>query len=232
MDKISEQDSRLISKKRAKISPTEASVQFMLTEYNRITEVEIYNRNTGESRVKLYLTLVSLVGAGLVALRQATDIQKTVASQEFYCVSFIALFFVSLVGIIVLKLLLERWRLTVIYLRKLARIRRWFTELDPTLHGGLAYSTDETKPTFASKGLLSSSLVTLILVVNGLPIAGSILFIVLLFKPTMSILSTIILCGIIVTVVWLLQLVIAWKRLNSIEKAESAEFHLKQEKKG
>jgi len=146
MGKISEKDTRLTNKNREDISPKEASVQFMLAEYNRITEQEIYHRKTGESRVKLYLTLASLVGAGLVAFRQATDIQNPVALREFYCVSFIALLFVSLIGIIVFKLLLERWRVTVIYLRKLTRIRKWFADLDPNLNSGLVYPTDETKP--------------------------------------------------------------------------------------
>ena len=97
----------------------ESSVEFMLAEFNRIQAGEIHNRGSGDSRVNFHITLLSLIGGGIIALRQATNFQDPLAVQTFYLISAFALLFSSAFGIIIFRLLLERWRLTVIYLRKL-----------------------------------------------------------------------------------------------------------------
>jgi hypothetical protein len=72
--------------------PPESSVQFMLAEFNRITQGEIYNRTSGESRVNLYITLLSFTGGGIVALRQFAANSPTFTVETFYAVAFSAIF--------------------------------------------------------------------------------------------------------------------------------------------
>jgi hypothetical protein len=190
----------------------ESSVQFMLAEFNRIQAGELYNRSKGDERVSSYITLISLVGGGIVALQQLVN------QQEFYFIAFIGSTFVSLIGTVAFRMLLERWRLTVIYLRKLARIRGWFVRQDPTLRGNLAYTTDETYPSFVSMGLLSSSLITLVLTLNGVSIAATAIFLVAMIFPTANLWVLAILGSSIAILAWFVKYALASKALRKLQE--------------
>lgn len=166
------------SKIAAKTKPKESSVQFMLAEFNRIQSGESYNRSNGDTRVNLYLTLLSITIGSLITLWQLTDKQNFSAVQFFYAATSIFLIFVSMIGIIVFRLLLERWKLSIIYLKKLARIRRWFLQQDISIKDFLVYTTDEGYNTFSSKGFMSSSLVTLVSLLNSICISIAVGFLV------------------------------------------------------
>lgn len=163
----------------------DGSVQFMLAEFNRIQEAESYARTHGESRFNIFLTLVSVVGAGLVALWERSLTQSVISIQDFYIVAALASAFIVMIGFMTFSTFLHRWRLTVIYLRKLARIRNWFVERDSQLQNGLVYSTDDTKPSFLQKSFLSSSLMTLVILLNCF-FSGALFF----FSLSMTLLNT------------------------------------------
>lgn len=207
----------------------ESSIKFMLAEFKRIQVGEIYNRSSGESRVTLYITLLSLISAGLVALLKLTDLKDPTSVKSFYFISFIALLLASLVGTVSFKLLLERWRLTVIYLRKLARIRRWFLTKDQSLGRSLVYATDEAYPSFSSKRIMSSSLMTFVAVLNSVTIAASIMFLSVLVRPQLSALPVGILGAIAATVVWFAQRSFARRIMNRYDRDENAAFPPPQE---
>lgn len=209
---------------KSETEPRESSVQFMLAEFGRIQAGELYNRSSGETRVNLYITFVSLTGASIVALRQLTDVHDLIALQTFYFVALIALLFISLIGTITFRLLLERWRLTVIYLRKLARIRRWFVAHDLSLHGNLVYPTDETYPPFVSKRFMSSSLITLVSVMNSVSIASSSMFLLAILFPSLSFVVAALSGGVIAIVAWLVHRASAMKTLSNLEKDPHAAF--------
>lgn len=139
-----------------------SSVQFMLAEYNRIHALEMFVRETGVKRIHLYISIMSLVLAGLTFLAHFVSNQK-----QTFLVASIALVFLAIIGYITLNWLVQRWILSVIFLRKLARIRRWFVERDPELVNRLVYSDDEHKPSFFSDEILSRSLITLVLILNS-----------------------------------------------------------------
>ena len=212
------------SSNKLELSAKSSSVQFMLAEFGRIQAGEIYNRNNGETRVNLYLTLLSFVGASIVALWQLTAPKDFSSLQTFLSIGFIAFLFVSLIGTITFRLLIERWHLTVIYLRKLARIRRWFLAQDIALENNLVYTTDETYPSFISKNLLSSSLITLISLLNSVTIATTIIFIIKLLFLNLAFLSIGFLGIAIAFIVWFTQRLFAIKTMSELEKDKNAAF--------
>lgn len=205
------------------LQPKEGSVQFMLAEFSRIQAGEIHNRSSGDSRVNLYITLLSLIGGGIIALRQTTNFQDPHAMQLFSGISAFALLFSSVFGLVTFRLLLERWRLTVIYLRKLARIRRWFLARDPSLSEGLVYPTDETYPPYVSKRLLSSSLTLLVSLLNCLSISGSVVFLSALILPSTSILLSGIIGILVACIVWFAQRSYAMRVLRGFERDKYAQ---------
>lgn len=202
----------------------DASVQFMLAEFNRIQLAEKSNRDSGDRRINLYLTLISIIITGVIILRQIITIQKTSTMKEFYFAVFIALLFLLLMGIVILRLLLERWRLSIIYLRKLARIRNWFVEKDKSLLPYLVYSINDSKPSFISKNFLSSSLITLVIVLNSIFISTSIIFSIMLLFNKLSIEYTIILSGILCVFVIFLQCKLIKKTFIKFEKDKDSSF--------
>lgn len=218
------QPSPPVAKSETKTEPKESSIQFMLAEFGRIQAGELYNRSSGETRVNLYITFVSLTGASIVTLRQLTDVHDLIALQTFYFVALIALLFVSLIGTITFRLLLERWRLTIIYLRKLARIRRWFVTHDLALRGNLVYPTDETYPPFVSKRFMSSSLITVVSVMNSVSVAASSMFLLAILFPSISFVVVAVSGGLIAIVAWLIHRASAMKILSDLEKDSHAAF--------
>ncbi len=138
------------------------SVQFMLAEYNRIHALEMFIRETGVKRIHLYISIMSLSLAGLTFLTHFVSNQ-----QQIFFIASITFVFLAMIGYITLNWLVQRWILSVIFLRKLARIRRWFVEQDPELVNRLVYSDDEYKPSFLSNEILSRSLITLVLILNS-----------------------------------------------------------------
>jgi hypothetical protein len=160
--------------------PIEQSVQFMLAEFNRIQEGELLNRSGGDTRVNLFVTIFSISCAGLVTLRQITNVTNPQELLHFRAIALAAFLFLFVVGFSVLRMLIGRWVLTIIYLRKLARIRRWFAKYDRSLMDYLVYSIDETKPSFLSRNFLSSSIITLVITMNSLSLASSFVFTLLI----------------------------------------------------
>lgn len=143
--------------------------------------------------------------------------------QTFYIISAFGLLFSSIFGIITFRLLLERWRLTVIYLRKLARIRRWFLVRDPSLNEGLVYPADETYPPYVSKRFLSASIVLIVSILNCLSIGGYIVFLSILISPSLGMLRLGTIGIIVACVVWLTHKLFAKRMLESFEKDEYAQ---------
>jgi len=196
----------------------------MLAEFGRIQAGEIYDRTSGETRVNLYITLVSFTGASIVAFRQLTNTQDPSSVHAFYFIATGASLFISLLGTITFRLLLERWHLTIIYLRKLARIRRWFATHDQSLHGNLAYTTDETFPSFESEKFLSVSLITLVSIINSVSIAASAMFLLATIYPSIYLLALAIL-GVVTTIAaWLTHHAFALRILSEFEKDKNVAF--------
>lgn len=197
----------------------------MLAEYSRIQESESHNRNSGETRFNIYLTLVSISFAGAWTFWGTIDKLSANELRQFYFVSLLISLFLFFIGWQTFKLFISRWQLTVIYLRKLARIRKWFLNLDSSLRSGLTYSIDETKPSFLSKSFFSSSLLTLIVVLNCTFVAVIALMIILLIIPNLvSVISIALICLTVFLVTLFVHYQSYKKYVLKLEKDEFAAF--------
>ena len=124
-----------------------------------------------------------------------------------------------------LKLFVFRWQLTVIYLRKIARIRKWFLNLDTALQNGLIYNTDETKPSFLSKSFFSLSLLTLVVILNCAFMAVTVLMIFLLTIPHLiSTESLRLVCLLVLLITLFAQYQYYMKFMSKLEKDKFAAF--------
>jgi len=169
--------------------------------------------------------LVSVAYAGLWAFWGTLDKQCVDEVKKFYFISLIISSFLLLVGWQTYRLFISRWRLTIIFLRKLARIRKWFLELDPVLESGLTYGTDETKPSFLSRPFFSSSLLTLVAIINCIFMVIVILMsILLIFSPLTPIASYILICLFSALVTLFLQYRIFVKAVTRLERDKFAAF--------
>jgi len=218
MPRSKSKESIITQKTDSVLTPKESSVQFMLTEFTRIQAAELYNRSSGDSRVNLYITVLTFICAGIVALRQIIISDKQLSLQSYYFISFIALMFVSLVGILTFRMLLERWHLTVIYLRKLARIRRWFAAQDSSLKNNLAYTTDEKYPSFISKKFLSSSLITFISILNSFTIITMFVFLIAIFFPYVRLIILFPIGVIGIIIIWFIKRILALKLMSKLKE--------------
>lgn len=144
----------------------EFSANFLLTEYNRISKLDLDNRSQGETKFNIYLTLVSIFIACLITIWEATDKSLLNEIHNFFLILLLISIFLLFIGWNIFILYVSRWRLNVIYLRKLARIRKWFLDLDSNLENGLTYGIDETKPSFISKRMFFSSFITFVVIFN------------------------------------------------------------------
>lgn len=203
----------------------ESSVQFMLAEYSRIKESELHNRSSGETRFNIYLTLVSVSFAGAWTFWGTVNKQSADEIKQFYFVSIVISMFLFFTGWQTFYLFISRWQSTVIYLRKLARIRKWFLSLDSSLQNGLTYSTDEKKPSFLSKSFFSSSLLTLVVMLNCTFLTFTVLLIILLTVANLIPNILIITIGIIIFLLTLWMQYQSYKKhITKLEKDDFVAF--------
>ena len=144
------------------------AVSLLLQEYSYIQELEIYNKKNGDTRFNYYLTFISIISTGLLVYWVNIDQHSLSEVQNFNILSFSMMLIILFVGWQILIMFIERWCLTIINLRKLARIRKWFLERTPCIKRGLVSGVDDTKPLFTTKKFFSSSLLTLISVFNSI----------------------------------------------------------------
>lgn len=143
------------------------SVDFLLAEYSRIQELEVHNRDSGNTRFNIYLTLISISSAGLWTFWGTLNKQSISELNQFYLICLLVTVFLSLIGLQAFRIFVNRWVFSVIYLRKLSRIRKWFLDRDSSLRSGLTYTVDETKPSFLLKSVFSLNLLALVVVFNS-----------------------------------------------------------------
>lgn len=98
---------------------------FLIAEYNQLSEAFLNNEELGERRVNFFITLTTAVIGAFVAIWKVSDVK---VDKIFFL---FGLFALLLFGIISLVRIIRRNLATDKYLRALGRIRRYFADEDP-----------------------------------------------------------------------------------------------------
>ncbi|KPV53443.1 hypothetical protein SE17_09620, partial [Kouleothrix aurantiaca] len=165
-----------------------------------------------------------------VTLRQVIDINNPREILEFKIIGFSVFLFLSLIGFSILRMLIGRWILTIIYLRKLSRIRRWFVKNDIELKNYIVYGIDDNEPSFVSHTFLSSGLVSLMMILNGSSIGCSLVFALLAFFPQVEFLVILLAGLIVVLAILVLQRIYVLRGLRDKQRESNPAFPTIQEK--
>lgn len=152
------------------ISQNSNSVEFLIAEYNQISEETRRLRNEGLNRLNFFITVTSSILGGLVLL---TQINAT-SSFILQWISLAALIFLTLIGWNTFRFTISRDINTDLNLRAMGRIRRFFIDHDPPLDAYLTWpATDEptgwvTRNTSNLRGTTQSILALLLALSAGL----------------------------------------------------------------
>lgn len=118
------------------------SVQLLLSEHERIAQLFIENRQMGERRTSLFLTLITIAIPAMAALSQYLN------AGLISPVNLATLGVLSIVGLLTFYRLVERRIVSTELLRAINRIHRYFVEHDPTLAAYMAWKADEALPKY------------------------------------------------------------------------------------
>lgn len=119
-----------------------SSAEFLLTEYNQITEETRRLRGEGLSRLNFFITITSTALAGLVVLGQSSTASDTTVQ----LVSVGALIFLTLLGWNAFRFIISRDISTDFNIRANGRIHRYFIERDPSISKYITWQ-DHDEPT-------------------------------------------------------------------------------------
>ncbi len=118
------------------------SVEFIIAEYNQISEETRRLRGEGLSRLNFFITITSSILAGLVVLSQSNAATNTTVQ----LVSIGALLFLVLIGWNAFRFTISRDISTDFNIRATGRIHRFFIDRDPSLSQYLTWQ-DHDEPT-------------------------------------------------------------------------------------
>lgn len=121
---------------------SENSIRLLLREHERICELFIENRQMGERRTSLYLTLIAATTPVLAALGQYTR------AEFITTLHVVAMGVLLALGFLTFYRLIERRVETINLLRAINRIHRYFVEHDPALANYLTWKADEQRLTY------------------------------------------------------------------------------------
>jgi hypothetical protein len=141
---------------------------FMLTEYEHLTELLLYTKEVGHTRVQFWLSIVSAVGGLLAVLFQLGG-----GSQTFFCTLVIACIVLFLIGGTIFRKLIHRTITTVEYLRALGKIKRYFVDKAPEVAKHLYFPARDDRPSFRyDPHMMGSSLRGLVVTINSFIVAA------------------------------------------------------------
>lgn len=118
------------------------SVQLLLSEHERIAQLFIENRQMGERRTSLFLTLITIAIPATAAFSQYFNAGLITP------VNLATLGVLLIVGLLTFYRLVERRVMSTELLRAINRIHRYFVEHDPALAAYMAWKADEALPKY------------------------------------------------------------------------------------
>ena len=120
-----------------KNKPSDGAIQFLLHEYQNLITLHQDAKETGEKRLNFYITFTAAVGSLIIAVLKFINSQL-----QFILVGFGTILILSF-GLVIFKKMIHRRIALIIYRRRLARIRAWFTSHYPGICSGIPFSTNE-----------------------------------------------------------------------------------------
>ncbi len=129
----------------------ERAIDFLLVEYNLHYEEKKRNNEVGAIRLNFFITLTSSILGGLVLLGGI----GVFTIEQIQMITILALLFLSVVGWGTLRSIIQRSLSLDQTVRAMARIRAYFTNLDPDIKKHLTWP-DVDKPTKHIGGYRSS----------------------------------------------------------------------------
>lgn len=130
---------------------SDPSLAFLLAEYDQINEERRRSRSEGPNRLNFFLTITSSVLGGWVLLAQIGTIPNT----QLQGIGILALLFLCLVGWDTFIFSVSRDVGTDYNLRAMARIRRYFTDQDPSLRRYLSWQEHDDPTPYITRNASS-----------------------------------------------------------------------------
>lgn len=164
----------------AKVALKDESVKVLLIEHERIAQLFIENRQMGERRTSLFLTLISIAVPATAAISQYFNTGLITP------VNLVTLGVLLVVGLLTFFRLVERRIMSTELLRAINRIHHYFVENDPALADYMPWKADEASPKYVERRGALPGLRDVVQVLNsllaGLLVPGT----VSVFQPTGS----------------------------------------------
>ena len=130
----------------------EGAKEFLLEEYRSLYALHQEAKASGETRLNFFVTFVAAVSTVIITLQSFISVEL-----RPWLVGGIALILI-IVGLITFRKMLQRRVATVIYRRRLGRIRAWFYKYYPLVAEGLPYDiTLDVRMDWGAKGRLGST---------------------------------------------------------------------------
>jgi hypothetical protein len=140
----------------------EPSTQILIAEHQRLSELYIYNSEMGEKRTTTYLSVISLIAAGMIGLTQFVD------THLLFWPSLGLIAGMLILGMLTFQRLIERRIRCVENLRAINRIHRYFVDKDPALANFFYWPACDDVPSFRSKGAAFAGLRDILAFLNSL----------------------------------------------------------------
>jgi len=118
-------------------------VDFLLAEYNELNGEVNRLRDEGMKRLNFFITMTTSVLGGLAILSG----WRTISTYQFHLIAIVALLFLLIVGWGTFRFSIYRDIDIDFQIRSIARIRRYFINLDPSIHTFLSEGKDDDEPT-------------------------------------------------------------------------------------
>jgi hypothetical protein len=159
--------------------PLAPSVEVMLAEHERLSDLYLYNVEMGEKRTSYYLSIVS---TAVVILLGASQLIADPASVTG--LGIVILVGISILGLLTFQRLIERRIRATEYLRAINRIHGYFVQRDHLLEPYFYWPPCDDVPSFGGKGVALKGLRDVIAALNSLFIAVLVGVIAMTLWPT------------------------------------------------
>jgi len=134
-------------KDKAPISPESPSQRILLEEYRSIHSEYLNRRDEGVTRLNFFITAASVLLGGALVLAGASSFPIV----YFKLILLSAIFILIVIGLEICNFLVYRDIASDRDIRGLARIRNYFTKLDPELEDYFVTSTSDTPTGYISR---------------------------------------------------------------------------------
>ncbi|HEX6288380.1 MAG TPA: hypothetical protein VFZ66_04275 [Herpetosiphonaceae bacterium] len=132
-------------------APADGAKDFLLHEYQSLYALHQHAKDVGETRLNFYITFAAALGSVLIAT------QQFIRSDIHLWLLIAGLAVIMCLGFITFRKMLQRRVATILYRRRLGRVRAWFAFHYPEILPGLPYAIGREIPMDWGKYKLGSS---------------------------------------------------------------------------